>query len=139
MPELAQFSVTVAAPLTAADWADKNPMLEPWQMGIESDTHLVKFNTNFVPTAWNDIADYFNPAGNTGATKATGEDLDAGTDDEHFATAKALADSGYLNPTPAANIADPTGAVTDQDDEARAAIEDILDLLEVAGLMEQAA
>jgi len=37
--------------------------------------------------------------------------------------------------TPGANIPDPTGAVTDQDDEARTAIGLILDLLEAKGLM----
>jgi len=41
--------------------------------------------------------------------------------------------------TASSHIADPTGAATDQDDEARAAIASILDLLEEQGLMEPAA
>jgi len=40
--------------------------------------------------------------------------------------------------TPGANIPDPTGSATDQDDEARAAIVLILNLLEAANLMEAA-
>lgn len=82
--------------------------------------------------------------------KATGAELDTGTDDAKFATAKALADSEYVNETameayahplvtPATHIDDPTGAATDQDDEARAAIADILDALEAAGIVEPAA
>ena len=70
-------------------------------------------------------------------TKATGAEVNTGTDNDKFVTAAALAAShlGDLITAPAAFIADPTGAATDQDDEARAAIAAILDLLVAKGIM----
>lgn len=56
MAELAQFPVTTAAPLTSADWTAKNPLLDPWQMGAESDTGNIKFNANHAATAWNSLS-----------------------------------------------------------------------------------
>jgi len=68
-------------------------------------------------------------------TKASGAEVNTGTDDGKFVTAKAIADSNIISVAPQTHIADPTGAATDQDDEARAAIADILDVLEAAGIV----
>lgn len=43
------------------------------------------------------------------AVKATGAELDTGTDDAKFATAKAIADSGYINKTGIAALTDNSG------------------------------
>ena len=67
-------------------------------------------------------------------TKASGAEVDTGTDDAKFVTAKALADSNYLSPTAATHIADPSGGTT-ADTEARTAINAILDALEANGIV----
>jgi hypothetical protein len=72
----------------------------------------------------------------TGATtKASGAEVNTGTDDAKFVTAKAIADSNVISVAAQTHIADPTGAATDQDDEARAAIVSILNALEAAGIV----
>lgn len=43
------------------------------------------------------------------AVKASGAEIDTGTDDAKFATAKALADSGYINKTGIAALTDNSG------------------------------
>jgi hypothetical protein len=68
-------------------------------------------------------------------TKASGAEVNTGTDDGKFVTAKAIADSNVISVAAQTHIADPTGAATDQDDEARAAIASILDALEAAGIV----
>lgn len=67
--------------------------------------------------------------------KATGAEVNTGTNDAKFVTAKAVADSNIISVAAQTHIADPSGAATDQDDEARAAIVSILDALEAAGIV----
>lgn len=75
-----------------------------------------------------------NTGDQTLPVKATGAELNTGTDDAKFATALALANSDYIKVAAQANIADPSGGVT-QDAEARAAIVSILNILETANMM----
>ena len=75
----------------------------------------------------------------TGATtKASGAEVNTGTDDAKFVTAKAIADSNIISVAAQTHIDDPTGGST-EDEEARAAIADILDALEAAGIVAPAA
>lgn len=61
MSELTEFPLTTAAQMTAADWTAKNPVLEQFQMGVESDTGKAKVCMG-PRTAWNSL-DYWNPGG----------------------------------------------------------------------------
>ena len=61
MSELTQFPLTTAAQMTAADWTAKNPVLEQFQMGVESDTGKTKVCMG-PRTAWNSL-DYWSPGG----------------------------------------------------------------------------
>jgi hypothetical protein len=71
----------------------------------------------------------------TGATtKASGAEVNTGTDDAKFVTAKAIADSNIISVAAQTHIADPTGGAT-TDSQARTAIASILDALEAAGIV----
>jgi hypothetical protein len=71
----------------------------------------------------------------TGATtKASGAEVNTGTDDAKFVTAKAVADSDIISVAAQTHIADPTGGAT-TDTQARTAIASILDALEAAGIV----
>jgi hypothetical protein len=71
----------------------------------------------------------------TGATtKASGAEVNTGTDDAKFVTAKAIADSNVISVAAQTHIADPTGGAT-TDTQARAAVASILDALEAAGIV----
>ena len=54
---------------TAASWASINPVLNPGEIGFESDTLKFKFGDGVTP--WNSLP-YQNASGPTGATGATG-------------------------------------------------------------------
>jgi hypothetical protein len=71
----------------------------------------------------------------TGATtKASGAEVNTGTDDGKFVTAKAIADSNIISVAAQTHIADPSGGAT-ADTQARTAINSILDALEAAGIV----
>lgn len=67
-------------------------------------------------------------------TKASGAEVNTGTDDGKFVTAKAVADSNIISVAAQTHIADPTGGAT-TDSQARTAIAAILDALEAAGIV----
>lgn len=67
-------------------------------------------------------------------TKASGAEVNTGTDDGKFVTAKAVADSNIISVAAQTHIADPTGGTT-TDTQSRTAIAAILDALEAAGIV----
>lgn len=77
--------------MPASNWTAENPTLAQFEEGVESDTGKIKRG----PGLWNSLQ-YLNPSGGpTGAipVKASGAEVDTGTDDAKFVTAKAIADS----------------------------------------------
>lgn len=77
MSELTQFPLTTAAQMPAADWTDKNPVLEQFQMGVESDTGKAKVCMG-PRTAWNSL-DYWSPSGGGVQIKTTTVQTNVGT------------------------------------------------------------
>lgn len=77
--------------MTAADLAAENPTLVQFQLAYEKDTGKMKLG----PGVYNDLG-YLNPSGaSTVPVKATGAEVNTGTDDAKFVTAKAIEDSDY--------------------------------------------
>lgn len=91
MPSYPTYTVSYRGPMPAAMWASQNPVLAQFERGRESDTGKEKEG----PGAWNDLG-YLNPSGAaTVPVKATGAEVNTGTDDAKFVTAKAIEDSDY--------------------------------------------
>lgn len=91
MPSYPTYPVVYRGSMPAAMWADQNPVLAQFERGRESDTGKEKEG----PGAWNDLG-YLNPSGAaTVPVKATGAEVNTGTDDAKFVTAKAIEDSDY--------------------------------------------
>lgn len=122
---------------TAEEWTEANPTLRLGVMGLEVDDETDEIGLGKLGdgvTAWNDLA-YFNPAVDVALVVTHF----GAPDDITVPSSEAVTEYAHPLVTPATHIDDPTGAVTDQDDEARAAIGTILDALEAAGIVEPAA
>lgn len=94
----------------------------------------------FLPKLSGTDSEFLNGDGNFAAVTKSNvglENVDNTADaDKPVSTATQTAlDLKHNLITPATHIADPTGAATDQDDEARAAIVSILNALEAAGIV----
>jgi hypothetical protein len=115
---------------TAASWTAANPVLADGELGFASDTGELKIGDGV--SAWADIA-----AGSTQSDLTTAiSDAIAALNLGDIVTHDVAEFEAAV--TPESNIAAVTGgpSVTDQDDEARAAIDDILALLVAQGLMD---
>lgn len=88
------YQTTIRGVQPAADWEIEDPLVNQFEICVNSDDLKEKVNWSSVPTLWSEL-EYRNAAGTTGATKASGADVDTGTNDTKFVTAKALSDSLY--------------------------------------------
>jgi hypothetical protein len=101
----------------SVDWTAQNPILPQFTLGRESDTGKSKLGDG--RTAWADLS-YENPSG-AGAVpvKATGAEVNTGSNDAKFVTPKALEDSDYAKtsdiPASPFDNSDPDYVSTDKD------------------------